>query len=414
MTRVSDPGSSYPRQETLVREDSQNPYVRIQSVTIYVRDLERSLQFYLGQLSFKVAYDARLESGDRFVAVSPQDGTAVLALIQPRADAPEYQLVGGETRVVIISENLPATFEEWSGRGVRFSGPPQRQQGGLVTTKFVDVDGNSFILVGVDAVTRAIEAHRRAVADRVEAERRAAQEMEIAKEVQARLFPQILPSLRTLEYAGLCLQARQVGGDYYDFLDLGRNRLGLVIGDISGKGMAAALLMANLQASLRSQCAIASDYPQRFLQSANQLFYENTPDNAYATLVFVEYDDRTRQLRYASCGHLPALLLRRNGALEKIESTGTVLGLFPKWECRFEERQMFPGDTLALYTDGVTESRNTAGEEFGEGRLAETLHRRRDLPPGNLLAAVLDDVAGFSRSDQHDDITLILAACKAG
>src|SRR6202011_4361677 len=142
-----------------------------------------------------------------------------------------------------------------------------------------------------------------------ETEQRAAQELEIAKQVQARLFPQTLPAMKTLDYAGVCVQARQVGGDYYDFLDLGRDRLGLVIGDIAGKGIAAALLMANLQANLRSQCAIALDQPQRFLRSVNQLFYENTNDSAYATLFFAEYDDKTQHLRYANCGHLCALLL---------------------------------------------------------------------------------------------------------
>src|SRR5262249_52507590 len=139
--------------------------------------------------------------------------------------------------------------------------------------------------------------------------RRAAHELEIARQVQARLFPQTLPAVRTLEYAGVCIQARQVGGDYYDFLSLGHDRLGLVLGDISGKGIAAALLMANLQANLRTQYATASDRPLRFLQSVNQLFYENTADNAYASLFFGEYDDQAQRLRYANCGHLSPLLL---------------------------------------------------------------------------------------------------------
>jgi serine phosphatase RsbU (regulator of sigma subunit) len=137
--------------------------------------------------------------------------------------------------------------------------------------------------------------------------------------VQARLFPQRLPPSRTLEYGGLCLQARRVGGDYYDFLNLGRERLGLVIGDVAGKGIAAALLMANLQANLRSQCAIALDEPQRFLKSVNQLFYESTADSAYATLFFAEYDDRERRLRYANCGHLSGLLLRNDDTLERLD-----------------------------------------------------------------------------------------------
>src|SRR5208283_4950863 len=118
---------------------------------------------------------------------------------------------------------------------------------------------------------------------------------------------------------------------------------GLVIGDVSGKGIAAALLMANLQANLRGQCAIAADEPQRLLRSVNHLFCENTTDSAYATLFFAEYDDQTRRLRYASCGHLTALLLRGDGALNRLASTGTVLGLFADWDCATEELLLFSG-----------------------------------------------------------------------
>jgi serine phosphatase RsbU (regulator of sigma subunit) len=234
--------------------------------------------------------------------------------------------------------------------------------------------------------------------------------MEIAKQVQARLFPQTIPRLRTLDYAGVCIQARQVGGDYYDFLSLGQERLGLVIGDISGKGIAAALMMANLQANMRSQCAIALEQPRRFLQSVNQLFYENTTDNAYATLFFAEYDDRAKRLRYANCGHLSALLLRSGGDLERLDSTSTVLGLFNKWDCSIGESRLFPGDTLVLYTDGVTESFNDSGEEFGEERLVDVLWRHRESSPQTLLATVIDEVRRFSPHEQSDDITLIVAS----
>src|SRR5262249_15043896 len=134
-------------------------------------------------------------------------------------------------------------------------------------------------------------------------ERRVAQELEIAKQVQARLFPQIPPEIKTLEYAGTCIQARQVGGDYFDFLDLDGRRYGLAIGDVAGKGIAAALLMANLQANLRIQCANASHQPQGMLKSVNQAFHKNINANAYATLFFAEYDDEERRLRYANCGH---------------------------------------------------------------------------------------------------------------
>jgi serine phosphatase RsbU (regulator of sigma subunit) len=255
----------------------------------------------------------------------------------------------------------------------------------------------------------------------VQAERRAAEELELAREVQARLFPQKQPSFAGLDYTGVCIQARHVGGDYYDFLDLGRERLGLVIGDVSGKGTAAALLMANLQAHLHNQCAMywsrpftpfALEQPQRFLLSVNRLFGENTTDNAYATLLFAEYDDATRRLRYANCGHPAAILLRGNSEVERLESTSTVLGLFKDWDCGVDECELFPGDTLALYTDGVTEPFNVEGEEFGEERLIEALRRRRELPLHDLLTSVVDDVRQFSPYEQHDDITLVLARCR--
>jgi serine phosphatase RsbU (regulator of sigma subunit) len=280
-----------------------------------------------------------------------------------------------------------------------------------VFTHFKDPDGNSFALVGFDEVTRKIEAQRRAAQEKRDAERRAAQEIEIAKEVQARLFPQFLPPIRTLEYTGACIQARQVGGDYFDFLDLGAGRFGLIVGDIAGKGIAAALLMANLQANLRGQCATGSEQLQHLLRSVNGVFHRNTHDGAYATLFFAEYHGEERRLRYANCGHLPALLLRGDNNVERLDSTATVLGLFEEWDCAIEERQLFPGDVLAVYTDGITESFNSVYEEFGEDRLIEALRRNRHLPSKEIVAAVVAEVQRFAAVEQHDDITMIAAKC---
>jgi phosphoserine phosphatase RsbU/P len=392
--------------------DRQQLHLSLHHVTILVTDQDRSLRFYLDQLGFNLVVDVRFESGDRWVAVAPPDGTAILALVTPKLDSQEYKLIGRSRDIVFVTEDVTAKFHEWRERGVRFDHPPQTPAWGGTYTRFEDLDGNSFALAGRDEVSKQIEAQRRALAEKLEAQRRAAQELEIAKQIQARLFPQTLPALRTLEYAGICIQAREVGGDYYDFLNLGRERLGLVIGDISGKGIAAALLMAHLQASLRSQSAIAWDQPQRLLRSVNRLFYENTPDNAYATFFYAEYDDKARLLRYANCGHLSALLLRGDNTLERLDSTGTVLGLFSEWHCSIAEREIFSGDTLILYTDGITESVNNAGDEFGEQRLIEVLRRNRDLSLETLLASIVEDVQHFSPHEQHDDITLIVARSK--
>jgi serine phosphatase RsbU (regulator of sigma subunit) len=417
-----------------VRLDRQDPYLRLQSVTIFVRDLEKSLSFYLDQLGFQLVFDARIQPGSRFVTVAPPDGTASLTLVAPEPGSEQGKLIGQPTHVTFVTEDVIAKYREWSKRGVRFQFTPRLKRlkyevhvraphsadgsapgaehapiWGGVFTRFRDLDGNSFSLVSFDEVTHAVEAQRRALSERQESERRAAQEIEIAKQVQARLFPQSQPPLHTLEYAGLCIQARKVGGDYYDFLDLGGGRLGLVIGDISGKGIAAALLMANLQANLRSQCAIARNQPQRLLCSVNQLFCDNTPDGAFATLVFAEYDDAASRLRYANCGHLPALLLHGDGAVERLEATATVLGIFKDWDCEIGECQLRAGDTLALYTDGITESYNSADEQFGEQRLLDALQRHRECSSQICLASIVDEVQRFSPHEQRDDITLIVA-----
>ncbi|HEX3685517.1 MAG TPA: SpoIIE family protein phosphatase [Bryobacteraceae bacterium] len=405
-----------------------NPYLRLHCVDIFVRDQERSLRFYLHQLGFQLAFDSRLQSGQRWVAVSPPDGAAVLTLIQPQPDSPDYKLIGRSTRITFVTEDVVQTYREWSERGVRFRYTPRlrriRYQNhlpenrssaalwGEVITRFEDIDRNSFTLLSLDEVSKAIEAQRRLNAEKLEAERRIAHEMEIARQVQARLFPQKFPPCRTLEYAGICVQARQVGGDYYDFLSLGPKRLGLVLGDVAGKGMAAALLMANLQAHLRSQCASAWVHSEKLLRSVNQLFYENTAASAYATLFFAEYDDETQLLRYVNCGHLSGLLLRRDDSFEHLDSTCTVLGLFSDWDCSTGECRLHVGDTLALYTDGATESFNAAGDEFGEQGVCSALERHRNLPPAEMAQRILADVQHFGSHEQHDDITLIVAKCK--
>ena len=389
--------------------DRPDSYLRLQQVTIYVRNQDRSRQFYVEQLGFTVVYETQIESGERWVAVAPPDGAAILALVTPKPDSAEYELIGRTSQVTFLAEDVNAKYLAWSKRGVRFHHPPLAPAWGGTFTSFEDVDGNTFGLVGFNEATSQLEAKRRAAVEKLESERRISQELDIARQVQARLFPQLQPPLKTLDYAGMCIQAREVGGDYYDFLRLGSNQVGLVIGDIAGKGIAAALLMANLQASLRSHCAVALDQPQRVLRSANGLFYENTNNSAYATLFFSEYDDELRRLRYVNCGHLSALLLRNDNSLEHLNSTGTVLGLFKEWDCSLQECRINSGDLLALYTDGITESLDAAEDEFGEQRLVDAMRRHRGLESSALLAAIVDEVRAFSPHEQHDDLTLIVA-----
>ncbi len=413
----------------------QDPFLSIHAIRVYVRDIDRSLPFYQDQLGFRLVIDTRLQSGERWVAVSPPDGTAILTIVAPKPKSAEYKLIGRATQVVLVTSDVAAKFQQWSRSGVRFIGTPRLRRikyvtpplsassaspgakllgqetpiWGSVSVRFRDIDGNTFSLVSFDELTHAVEAQRRAAAEKLEAERRATQELAIAKEVQARLFPRTSPLLKSLEYAGACIPALAVGGDYYDFLSLGPDRLGFVIADVAGKGIAAALLMANLQANLRSQFALALEQPQRLLQKVNKLFCENIPDGAFATLFFGDYDDSSGFLRYVNCGHLCALLLRSDGSFDRLESTSTVLGIFKNWECTVGESSLRRGDLLALYTDGVTESMDHSDEEFGENRLVEALRRHRHQAPQALLDSVVREVRSFAPHEQHDDITLIIA-----
>jgi serine phosphatase RsbU (regulator of sigma subunit)/catechol 2,3-dioxygenase-like lactoylglutathione lyase family enzyme len=407
-----------------LRAAVMQPFLRLNFVTLWVRDQERSRCFFVEKLVFEAIVDVQTPEGDRWIVVAPTaagwlTGTAGtglpgIALVVPPEGSAEHQRIGQGTGFSFLTEDVRSVFEEWSRRGVRFSLPPMEPSWGSGRARyavFEDVDGNSFSLIEFDAATRTLEAERRAQAARLEAERQAAHDLAVAKQVQTRLFPQRQPPTRTLAYAGICHPARTVGGDYYDFLDLGSGRVGLVLADIAGKGIGAALLMANLQAALRSQCATASEQPERFLRSVNQLLYQNTAEGDYATLFFAEYDDDGRKLRYSNCGHPPALLVRGDASWERLGATCTVVGLFEKWECAMRERELAPGDSLLLYTDGVTEALNGEGEEFGEERLLEAVRQHCRLSLPELLVAVVDQARRFTPREQADDITLIVAKC---
>jgi sigma-B regulation protein RsbU (phosphoserine phosphatase) len=249
--------------------------------------------------------------------------------------------------------------------------------------------------------------HRR---ERALAERGAAdRELDLARRVQRQLLPRTQPRLATLEYTGDCREAGAVGGDGYDFLDLGPGALGLMLTDTSGKGMGAALLMANLQATLRAEFAAGGlDLPRR-LEAVNALFLASTAPEHYATLFFGCYDDARRRLVYANCGHNPPLVLRADGSCERLPATAPVLGLMGDWTCEEREIDIARGDTLVVFSDGVTEARNAREEEFGEARLVDVVLNARARPLASLPAAILAAVEGFAGTPPGDDLTLVAA-----
>jgi serine phosphatase RsbU (regulator of sigma subunit) len=244
------------------------------------------------------------------------------------------------------------------------------------------------------------------------ARKRRSNQMAIAREVQRKLLPQHMPELATLDYAGSCEPAWIVGGDYYDFLDQGNGRVGFVLADVSGKGVSAALLMANLQASVRSQYVPGLEDLGALFRSVNKLFYESVMSGFFATLFFAEYFDATRGLRYINCGHCPAFLLHSDGHIEKLHATATVLGMFEIWDCTIGEAAISRGDILVVYSDGVTEARNGSGEFFGEERLLAAVRANVSLPATRLANAISAAVHGFGGKEQDDDVTLLVArAC---
>jgi serine phosphatase RsbU (regulator of sigma subunit)/catechol 2,3-dioxygenase-like lactoylglutathione lyase family enzyme len=393
-------------------------YLRLQFVNVYVRDQERSRRFFVEQLGFSVNVEVRFASGNRWIQVSPPDGTASLALVLPRPELGEEDgLVGNSAPITFLAEDVEGIYREWSKRGVRFTTELQKPMWGGTFCRFEDPDGNAFALAGFDEASREIEKLRREQAQREDAERRAAQELEIARQVQARLFPQQKPEIAWLDYDGACVQARAVGGDYFDYLHLDGGLLGLVVGDIAGKGMPAALLMANLQAAIRSissaalngQAATGSLPLDRFLAVVNRVLFQNTETAAYATLVFVELNPPAGRIRYVNCGHVPAFLVRRDGTLERLGPTGTVLGLFETWDCAIGETSFAAGDTLALCSDGITEAESEEGLEFGDEGLIRALRSGSGQSARELVRSITNDVMQFSRGERHDDITLIVA-----
>jgi phosphoserine phosphatase RsbU/P len=248
------------------------------------------------------------------------------------------------------------------------------------------------------------QAHEASMRRKIELRMRC--ELDVAHNVQQKLFPQKAKVLVTADYAGQSVPAHEVGGDYFDFLDLGPDLLGLVLADVSGKGVPAALLMANLQGCFRSQVERRSTTPE-LLTEVNRLFFTSTPPEQYATVFFAQYDDRKRRLRYVNCGHLPPMLIRASGGIERLEDNATVLGVFDDWGCTEAAVDLEPGDTLVLYSDGVTDSGIDAGCEFGEDRLIELIEARRHQPLDKMLDGIVAAARDYSAAEQTDDITVV-------
>jgi sigma-B regulation protein RsbU (phosphoserine phosphatase) len=236
-----------------------------------------------------------------------------------------------------------------------------------------------------------------------------ARDLEQAAEIQKRFLPGVAPIIRGLDLAGHNAACRTVGGDYYDFFPYEAGRVAMVLGDVSGKGMPASLLMMGLQARVEVLIEEPKDLAQ-VMTKLNRITSANCPSNRFISLFFCILDGDTGELTFCNAGHNPPLVIRENGEWEQLEGGGPVIGILPSIEYREYHMHLETGDTLVIYSDGVTEAADPDSEEFEVERLAEAVAKSRHLPAAEIVAEVNKAVADFTRgAPQSDDITLIIA-----
>ena len=237
-------------------------------------------------------------------------------------------------------------------------------------------------------------------------------ELAIAREVQQRLFPQSYPQIPGLEYYGVCRPAREVGGDYYDFLELPHHNLGIAIGDVSGKGIPASLLMASLQASLRGQTIAGSTSIDHMMENINRLIYTATPVNRYATFFYGQYDPDARRLTYVNAGHNAPIVIRKEQCAPdciRLETGGPPIGLLPQSKYR-AYADLQAGDVVVLFTDGMSEAMNSAEEEWGECRLIQAVRNSTAQCAAEMVEELFRAADTFAAgAPQHDDMTVVVA-----
>jgi len=263
-----------------------------------------------------------------------------------------------------------------------------------------------FVATVAHQVATAIE-NDRLYREQVE-KRRLEGELRTARQVQQRLLPERIPQLALFDLAAVSVPSQQVGGDYYDFVILDPDHLAIVIADVTGKGIPAAILMSNLQAAVRT-LALGDHSVIYAVSSLNDTLCGSTEPHQFATLFYAVLEVETGGLEYSNAGHNPPIVLRADGSVEFLETGGALLGVLPGVDYALGRSSLASGDTLVLYTDGVVEAENSAGEEYGENRLVKLLAENRDLTASELRALIVDDVRRFQTSPTpSDDIALVI------
>jgi len=234
------------------------------------------------------------------------------------------------------------------------------------------------------------------------------QELEMARSIQDNILPKSGPKVSGFEIAGRSYAAKEVGGDYFDFLELGEGKIGLALGDVSGKGVPAALLMSNLQATLRNQ-AISSTTVSQSVINANHFLFLNTDSNKFATLFFGVLDSTNGKFIFVNAGHNFPYLVRANDDYLTLEKGGIVLGMLPDFPCEEGEVELKKGDLLLIFSDGVTEAENLLEDQYGETRLLEYIKKIRPLSAEQMIDSLYQEVTGFAgQKTQDDDITIVI------
>jgi sigma-B regulation protein RsbU (phosphoserine phosphatase) len=267
-----------------------------------------------------------------------------------------------------------------------------------------DYVSKPFSLRELLARVRALLRHER---EHHQDQDRLIRELEMAAKVQRELFPKVLPQVPGIDYAGICRPARGVSGDYYDFLALDEGKLALLLADVSGKGMSAALLGASLHAAVRAHAPAAQERCGEVLAKANGLLYETTTADRFATVFYGVYDPTTKLLSYANAGHCSPILIR-NGACIRLNSLTPPVGLFPALPALESKVELAPGDCLLIFSDGIPEAADGNGEEFGDEGLLGAFRRSCHRGAAEVCGMVVDEVRNHIREQrQADDITLI-------
>lgn len=279
------------------------------------------------------------------------------------------------------------------------------------TNRFTERDLQLLALIGGVAAIRIENVH---LLDAQQEQKRLANELALASEIQFRLHPETPPAIPGYDVVGVSFPCYEVGGDYYDFIEKPDGRYVVALGDVSGKGTGAALLMSSIHAAVRAHTRTRLSASE-IVSEINQYIYDNTPANRYITLFYSELDPRSHQLTYINGGHNPSLLVRASGEVTRLDIGGFPVGITPFGDYREGWVEIEPGDVMVVYSDGVTESLDEEGEEFGEARLIEIVQKNRGRTPAGLRDRIDEALTKFvGKADSVDDLTLVILKRKTG